>query len=64
MNTTQLNIEGMHCQACVARVRRALENVEGLQVNDVQIGSASVDTDDAESAIAAVVRAGYSATRA
>ena len=63
MQTTELKIEGMHCQACVARVRRALERVEDLKVNDVQVGSASVSTDDAESAIAAVAQAGYSAKR-
>ncbi|MFN0104509.1 MAG: heavy-metal-associated domain-containing protein [Bryobacteraceae bacterium] len=62
MATISLKIEGMHCQACVARVKRALENVEGLQVNDVQVGSASVETSDPRAAIAAVVKAGYTAT--
>lgn len=63
MNTITLKIDGMHCHACVARVRRALEDIEDLRVNDVQIGSASVETADPEDAIAAVVNAGYPATR-
>ena len=54
-------IEGMHCQACVARVRRALENIAGAQVREVQIGSAVVDLEPARQAAAleAIQKAGY-----
>ena len=45
-------IEGMHCQACVKRVRVALEKVDGVAVRDVAIGSAVVDTDAAHQAAA------------
>ncbi len=38
----KIAIEGMHCQACVQRVRKALEKVSGLRVEDVQVGSAVV----------------------
>ena len=57
----KIAIEGMHCQACVARVRRALENVPGAQVREVQIGSAVVDLDPARQAAAleAIQKAGY-----
>jgi copper chaperone len=58
-------IEGMHCQACVKRVRMALEKVEGITVRDVTIGSAVVDVNaDAGSAqqaaaLDAIQKAGY-----
>lgn len=54
-------IEGMHCQACVKRVRMALEKVEGLAVRDVAIGSALVDADEKQqaAALAAIQKAGY-----
>ena len=54
-------IEGMHCDACVRRVRMALEKVEGVTVREVTVGSAVVDTDASrqEAALAAIVKAGY-----
>ena len=54
-------IEGMHCQACVKRVRMALEKVEGVAVRDVTIGSAVVDADAQQQAAAleAIQKAGY-----
>ncbi|MBI2684905.1 MAG: heavy-metal-associated domain-containing protein [Acidobacteria bacterium] len=61
MSTIALKIDGMHCQSCVARVRRALENVDGITINEVQVGSASVDTENPDAAIAAVNKAGYPA---
>jgi len=62
----KLSIEGMHCDACVRRVRKALESVEGIQVEDVKVGSAVVrGTPDKEnSAIEAVCKAGYKAQAA
>ncbi len=57
----KISIEGMHCQACVNRVRKALEKVEGVQVQDVQVGSANVVADKAKEAeaLAAIEKAGY-----
>ncbi len=54
-------IEGMHCEACVKRVRMALEKVEGVAVREVSIGSAVVDGDAKQQAAAleAIQRAGY-----
>jgi copper chaperone CopZ len=40
-----MNIEGMHCNACVNRVTKALENVQGAKVNTVTIGLARVSYD-------------------
>ena len=38
----KLNIEGMHCDACVRRVSAALAGVPGVAVGTVEIGSAEV----------------------
>jgi copper chaperone CopZ len=48
-NTLNLAIEGMHCGACVRRVTSALQSVEGVRVNSVEVGSAEVAFDAAES---------------
>lgn len=62
----RFSIEGMHCGACVRRVTAALGNVAGVQVESVEIGSATVKTQDealqASQIIAAVDRIGFSAT--
>ena len=62
----RLSIEGMHCGACVRRVTNALQGVEGVTVNSVEIGSARVDFDadktDAEKITAAVGRIGFAAS--
>ena len=51
----------MHCQACVARVRKALETIENAQVREVEIGSANIDLDPArqEEALEVIAKAGY-----
>ncbi len=56
-----LVIDGMHCQACVQRVRKALEKVDGAQVKQVEVGSATVAVDAAREAavLEAVRKAGY-----
>lgn len=54
-------IEGMHSQACIAKVRRALENIQGAQVREVRMGAAVVDLDPARqsAALDAIQHAGY-----
>jgi copper chaperone CopZ len=47
-NRLNLAIEGMHCEACVRRVTSALQNVEGVMVNSVEVGSAKVAFDAEE----------------
>jgi copper chaperone len=47
-DTLNLAIEGMHCGACVRRVTSALQSVEGVAVKSVEVGSAKVVFDDAE----------------
>jgi copper chaperone len=38
----ELKIEGMHCDACVRRVTALLKRVEGVEVERVVVGEASV----------------------
>lgn len=54
-------INGMHCQACVRRVQKALEGVAGARVEKVDIGSAVVAIDAAQegAVLDAVRKAGY-----
>ena len=61
----RIAIDGMHCQACVQRVRKAIEKVEGVATQQVDVGSAVVTADSArESAVLEAVRkAGYEARK-
>jgi copper chaperone CopZ len=54
-------IEGMHSAACEKRVRMALQQVDGLQVREVKLGSAVVDgnAEQRAAALKAIERAGY-----
>ena len=57
----KIAIDGMHCQACVMRVRKALEKVHGAQVREVSIGSAELDVDHSHegAVLEAIQKAGY-----
>ena len=61
-----LQIQGMHCGACVRRVNAALEKVGGVKVNSVEVGSARVSIDPQqvrpEQLVEAVNRIGFQAT--
>jgi len=63
MTETTIKIEGMSCQHCVARVKKALDGLSGVSASDVQVGSASVKYDEAkvkkEDIEAAIEKAGY-----
>jgi len=58
-----MKIEGMSCQHCVMAVKKALGGVPGVVQSDVQIGSATVQYDDAKTKQkdieAAIEKAGY-----
>jgi copper chaperone CopZ len=60
-----LSIEGMHCEGCVRRVTHALAALDGVRVESVQVGNATVVTDPArvypEQVTAAVDRIGFTA---
>jgi copper chaperone len=60
----KLTIEGMHCQKCVERVRKAIGQVDGAHVEKVDVGSATVAVDSSrgDQVLAAVRAAGYEAS--
>ena len=41
-----LKIDGMGCEHCIKSVREALEEVNGVKVLDVKIGSAEVEAEN------------------
>ncbi len=64
MTSLTLSIDGMTCGHCVANVRRALEALPNVNVQDVQIGSAQLHVADTTPAtirpiLAALTDAGY-----
>lgn len=70
MSTTQqrtLSIDGMHCDHCVDAVRDALEALDGVTVQSVDIGTAEVSYDPSlvsdEQLAAAIDDAGYEWTQ-
>ena len=58
-----MNIEGMSCGHCVMAVRKALNKLREIKVEDVQIAKVVIEvdenTDGLEKAINAVEEAGY-----
>lgn len=61
-NLLTLDIGGMSCGSCVAHVRKALERLSGVRVENVRVGSADVLTEHSVTASAirrAIVDAGY-----
>jgi copper chaperone len=60
----KLSIEGMHCGACVMRVKNALAAVAGVEVEGVEVGAATVALDasvPAGTVLAAVEAIGFPA---
>ena len=68
MNRTTLKIDGMTCGHCVAWVKKALTGLEGVTVENVAVGSATVEYDPSlaspEKIARAVSDAGYAASPA
>ncbi|MEX0599117.1 MAG: cation transporter [Rhodothermales bacterium] len=61
----KITIEGMGCDHCIVSVREALEGIEGVTVNDVEIGRARVTVSegvDADAIDEAIHSAGYEPT--
>jgi copper chaperone len=63
MAEATIKIEGMSCQHCVMRVKKAFETLPGIAELDVKIGTANVTYDESlvkrEDLEAAVKAAGY-----
>ena len=66
MEKVHLSIDGMSCGHCVSRVRTALAGVEGVRVEDVQVGSADLEFDPQRTSAARIASAisdiGFDAT--
>jgi len=66
MSRTTLKIEGMSCGHCIGSVRKALESLEGVTVENVSVGAATVAYDPAvaspEEFAEAIAEAGYTAS--
>jgi copper chaperone CopZ len=58
-----LHIDGMHCGSCIRRVEQALASTEGVEVKEVRLGAARLNTPAGNApvdlAIAALAKAGY-----
>jgi copper chaperone len=48
MAETILKIEGMSCQHCVMRVKKAIDLVPGVSRSDVSIGEATIEFDESQ----------------
>jgi copper chaperone len=63
MTDAVIRIEGMSCQHCVMRVKKAIEGLAGVSSLSVEIGQAKVSFDETKmqkkDIEAAVVKAGY-----
>lgn len=46
MESRELTIGGMSCQHCVMHVRKALQVLEGVEVENVEIGKARIWVDE------------------
>ncbi|HEX6590126.1 MAG TPA: heavy-metal-associated domain-containing protein [Longimicrobiales bacterium] len=57
MNRTTLKIGGMSCGHCVMSVKKALEGMEGVKVESVSVGAASVEHEPAIATADDIVRA-------
>jgi copper chaperone CopZ len=55
--TLKIAIDGMHCGGCVTRVTNALKKVDGVDVKQVEVGSAQVDFDESKTQASAIVDA-------
>jgi copper chaperone CopZ len=63
MSETVLQIEGMSCQHCVMRVKKAVDGLPGVSLAEVGIGTARITYDESrikeQDLEKAVEKAGY-----
>lgn len=63
MKQATIHIDGMSCQHCVMRVKKAIEGLAGISDLSVEIGSAHMTYDESKIQQAdienAIIKAGY-----
>lgn len=63
MKEVSLKVDGMSCQHCVMRVKKAVDGLDGIINSDVQIGLVTVKFDetrvDLDNIKKAITEAGY-----
>jgi copper ion binding protein len=63
MKEITINIDGMSCQHCVMRVKKALEGLSGVSNLSVEVGSARATIDESKIQQVdienAIIKAGY-----
>lgn len=63
MTEKTVQIDGMSCQHCVMRVKKALDALQGVSSAEVEIGSAKIRFDEARIQLQgieeAIIKAGY-----
>lgn len=68
MKQVKLEVSGMSCGHCIKAVRDALTAIPGAKVENVQIGAATVNFDETQTTVGALVDAvsdaGYEASEA
>ncbi len=64
MSELTVNINGMTCQHCVMRVKKAIDSLNGVNSSEVDLGKAVLNIDESkvtkEAVEKAVIEAGYS----
>ena len=64
--TSEIQIEGMGCDHCITAVRDALQTLDGVTVEKVELGAARVQIDPSRASLsqaeAAIREAGYQPT--
>ena len=64
--TVKLDVTGMHCEKCVARVKEALENVEGVTSAEVSLEENAATVEGygfaSDSLVDAIVEVGFGAS--
>lgn len=65
MEKLHLTIEGMTCEHCVRAVRGRLQKTDGVKVDDVSVGSATIEFDSSRTSLQeiedAIADEGYTA---
>lgn len=63
MTEINIKIDGMSCQHCVMRVKKAIDAVAGVLKSDIAIGSATIQFDESktkeEDIVTVIEKAGH-----